>query len=70
MKHLIFRKADGSWYFPNGFADEQQAWEAVRLQLTEAFRFAAVDDFDAIGALPQLQTGLDDGRQGDLHLQP
>lgn len=57
MKHRIFRKADGSWYFPGGFANEQEAWTELRKELTDAFRLAIAGDFDAIGMLPQLQNG-------------
>ncbi|WP_373069634.1 AAA family ATPase [Gemmatimonas sp.] len=53
-KHLIFRRKDGSWRYPNGFASVDDAWIALRAGFVEAFEAAAegrYDEIDSISAL-------------------
>ena len=48
-KTLIYRRKNGTgWYYPEGFADEQQAWVAVRAQFERALAHAANGEFDRI----------------------
>jgi 5-methylcytosine-specific restriction protein B len=53
-KHLIYRKSDGSWYFRPDYADEREAWEAVRGAFVRGFELAQAGDWAAIDALPAI----------------
>ena len=57
MKHLIFRRGSGEWYFPDGFATVEQAWISLRSQLTTALRLVRDGDFAGLSALDLLQNG-------------
>lgn len=57
MKHLMFRRSSGEWYFPPGFANESEAWSTLRGELDQAIEAASVDDFGRIAELPHLQNG-------------
>ncbi|GAA3967834.1 hypothetical protein GCM10023085_57830 [Actinomadura viridis] len=54
-KHIIYRRlSDGSWSFPDQYADVQEAWEKVRSGFVEAFdraREGRLTDIDTIAAL-------------------
>jgi hypothetical protein len=60
-KHLIFRqRSDGRWSYPQGFADEQEAWRAVRgafvqaFELAESGSFADIDSAAPLGVPPSV----------------
>jgi 5-methylcytosine-specific restriction protein B len=57
QKHLIFKRANGDWYYPDDFRSVEEAWTTVRAELVEAIRLAGLGDFAGIGALPHLQNG-------------
>jgi 5-methylcytosine-specific restriction enzyme B len=50
FKHIIFKRGSGEWYFPEGFATVEDAWDAFRGQMVHAFRLVAAGDFDGISA--------------------
>lgn len=61
MKHLIYaRGQDGSWWHDPRYADEEEAWEAVRAGIIAAVtaaregRIADIDSIDAIRSGPAL----------------
>jgi 5-methylcytosine-specific restriction protein B len=55
-KHLIFRKADGTWYHRPEYANELEAWEAVRAGFIRGFDLADQGDWSAIDAIPAIST--------------
>jgi 5-methylcytosine-specific restriction protein B len=57
-KHIIYRQADGQWYFDRKrFKDEQQTWEDVRAGFVEAFRRADAGDWTSIDEIEALSWG-------------
>ena len=63
MKLLIFKRLDQpGWYFDSRFANEQEAWQAVRAGFVRAFglaaegRFAEISSIDSIAFAPSLVT--------------
>ncbi|MBV1940646.1 AAA family ATPase [Streptomyces sp. BV286] len=61
MKHLLYaRSQDGSWWHDPRYADEEEAWEAVRAGIVAAVtaaregRIADLDSIDAIRSGPSL----------------
>jgi hypothetical protein len=57
QKHLIFKRANGDWYYPDDFRSVEEAWTTIRAELVEAIRLAGLGDFAGIGALPHLLNG-------------
>ncbi len=54
-KHLIYRKADGSWYFDaKSYKTEAEQWQAVRAAFVEAFKKAKAGEWDSIDDIPLL----------------
>jgi 5-methylcytosine-specific restriction protein B len=53
-KHLIYRKSDGTWYHRPDYANEIEAWEAVRAAFVRGFELAEAGDWAAIDALPAI----------------
>jgi 5-methylcytosine-specific restriction enzyme B len=57
-KLLIYkRRQEEGWYFPNQFADEQEAWETIRSAFVQALRFARDDRWEDIEPLDVLGPG-------------
>ena len=62
LKHMLYRRNDGTWYFRPEYANENQAWEAIRAGFVEAFtlgaegRWAEVDEIQAIKPGTTLRT--------------
>ncbi|WP_369262668.1 McrB family protein [Streptomyces sp. R35] len=61
MKHLIYQRSqDGSWWHDPRYADEEEAWRAVRAGIVAAVvaaregRIADIDSIDAIRSGPSL----------------
>jgi len=58
QKHLIFRrKADGSWYFSRRYANEDEAWKAIRAGYVQAFEFAKSGQYPEIDTIESIETG-------------
>ncbi len=51
------RKTEPGWFFPSGFANEQEAWQAVRAGFIEAFDKARTRDWAGIDQIPVLWPG-------------
>ncbi|MER5947793.1 AAA family ATPase [Streptomyces sp. NPDC001904] len=54
MKHLVFRRKDGSWWHDPRYPDVETAWQAVRsgiVEAVEAARDGRLSDIDAIDAV-------------------
>ena len=59
MKLLIFkRRNDPGWYFDPRFANEQEAWQAVRAGFVKAFDLAAEGRFAEIGSIDAISSAL------------
>jgi 5-methylcytosine-specific restriction enzyme B len=59
MKLLIFaRLNDPGWYFDPRFANEQEAWQAVRAGFVKAFDLAAEERFAEIGSIDAISSAL------------
>jgi len=57
-KLIIYKhKEKPGWYYPPGFTDERQAWEAVHAGFVEAFDRARNQQWDAIDDIEILQRG-------------
>jgi 5-methylcytosine-specific restriction protein B len=57
LKHIIYRRTNGSWHFDPQYADVAAAWEAVRAAFIQAFDMAAAKDFASIDGLTPLRSG-------------
>ena len=55
-KHLIFRKSDGTWYYPAQYNSVEQAWEAIRSGFTEMLHLASGGMFDETDRVEALAT--------------
>lgn len=53
-KHLIFRRADGNWYHRAEYANETEAWDAVRAGFVRGFALAEAGDWSAIDSIPAI----------------
>lgn len=51
LKHMIFRRQGGDWYFERKYATLEEAWTSVRGGFVEAFRLAGEGRFEEIGQL-------------------
>ncbi|WP_030708633.1 AAA family ATPase [Streptomyces sp. NRRL F-2580] len=54
MKHLVYRRTDGSWWHDSRYKDAAEAWTAVRAGIVEAVRAARdgrVGDIDSMAAV-------------------
>ncbi|MEU9083667.1 AAA family ATPase [Streptomyces sp. NPDC048357] len=54
MKHLVYRRTDGSWWHDSRYKDTGEAWAAVRAGIVEAVRAARdgrVGDIDSMAAV-------------------
>lgn len=56
-KHLIYRKADGTWYHRPEYPNETEAWEAVRAGFVRGFELARAGDWAGIDAIPAIANG-------------
>ncbi|MYT73244.1 5-methylcytosine-specific restriction protein B [Streptomyces sp. PsTaAH-137] len=60
MKHLVFRRKDGSWWHDPRYPDVETAWQAVRSGIVEAVaaardgRLSDIDSIDAVRSGPSL----------------
>ncbi|MFE6889702.1 McrB family protein [Streptomyces sp. NPDC057694] len=60
MKHLVFRRKDGSWWHDPRYPDVETAWQAVRSGVVEAVaaardgRLSDIDSIDAVRSGPSL----------------
>jgi 5-methylcytosine-specific restriction enzyme B len=59
QKHLIFRrKADGSWwYLSKRYANEDEAWKAIRAGYLQAFELAKAGRFPEIDTIESIEGG-------------
>jgi 5-methylcytosine-specific restriction protein B len=53
-KHLIYFGSDGRWHYPDAYADEQEAWQAVRGGFLTAFELAAAGRWDEVDGIAEL----------------
>jgi len=54
-KHIIYKKGDGTgWYIPKEYANEVEAWDAVRSEFCRAFDLLRASDLAAIDQLPNV----------------
>ena len=57
-KLIVYKKkTEPGWFFPSGFANEQEAWEAVRAGFVEAFDRASARDWVGIDQISVLWPG-------------
>ena len=57
-KHVIFKRATGSWYFDTTYPDVESAWTAVRGAFVEALNLADAGDYDAIDELTPIKSAI------------
>ena len=58
LKHMIFRRANGDWYFERKYSSVEEAWQSVRAGFVEAFRLAGQGRFDEIGQLSAINGAI------------
>lgn len=58
LKHLIFRRQSGDWYFEKKYASLEDAWRGVRSGFVDAFRLAGEGRFDEIGQLDGINAAI------------
>lgn len=66
-KHLIFKRADGVWQYPNEYPSLEEAWAAVRAGFVEAIDLASRGEFDKADDIKVL-TGAQAARAKLLYL--
>ena len=54
LKHLIYRKTDGSWYYRPEYGSVEEAWEAVRAGFVRGFELARAGRWSDIDAIPAI----------------
>jgi 5-methylcytosine-specific restriction protein B len=57
LKHMIYRKSDGSWYHRPEYGNVEEAWAAVRAGFVRGFELAERGDWAAIDEIPAIQAG-------------
>lgn len=57
LKHMIYRKSDGSWYHRPEYGSVEEAWEAVRAGFVRGFELARDGKWSAIDEIPAIQPG-------------
>ena len=57
LKHMIYRKSDGSWYFRSEYGSLDEAWQAVRSGFVRGFELAQRGEWAAIDEIPAIQPG-------------
>ena len=57
LKHMIYRKSDGTWYHRPEYGSVDQAWEAVRTGFVRGFELASRGEWSAIDEIPAIQPG-------------
>jgi len=57
LKHMIYRKSDGSWYHRGEYSNIEEAWQAVRSGFVQGFELAQRGEWDAIDQIPAIQNG-------------
>ena len=57
LKHIVYRKSDGSWYHRPEYASVEEAWEAVRAGFVRGFELARRGEWAAIDEIPAIQPG-------------
>ena len=51
LKHMIFQRQSGDWYFERKYASIEEAWKNVRAGFAEAFRLAGDGHFEDVGGI-------------------
>ena len=54
LKHLIYRKSDGSWYHRPEYGSVEEAWEAVKGGFVRGFELARGGRWSEIDAIPAI----------------
>jgi 5-methylcytosine-specific restriction protein B len=57
LKHMIYRKSDGSWYHRPEYRSVEDAWQAVRAGFVRGFELASRGEWAAIDEIPAIQPG-------------
>lgn len=55
LKHLIYRRKDGSYYHRPEYPNETKAWEAVRSGFVRAFELAQAGEWQQIDEIPAIK---------------
>ena len=58
LKHMIFRRQSGEWYFERKYASVEEAWNSVRAGFVEAFRLAGEGRFEDIGQVGAINAAI------------
>jgi 5-methylcytosine-specific restriction protein B len=58
LKHLIYKRNDGTWYYRDEFSTLEEAWNAVRSGFVQAFQFASEGRYDDIDFIPAIKPGV------------
>lgn len=58
LKHMIFRRQTGDWYFEKKYASLDEAWTNVRAGFVEALRLAGEGRFEEIGQLGAINAAI------------
>ncbi len=58
LKHMIFRRQSGEWYFERKYTSVEEAWNSVRAGFVEAFRLAGEGRFEDIGQLGAINAAI------------
>jgi 5-methylcytosine-specific restriction protein B len=58
LKHMIFRRQGGEWYFERKYGSLEEAWKSVRGGFVEAFRLAGEGRFEDIGQVGAISAAI------------
>ncbi|MBA2382260.1 MAG: hypothetical protein H0V73_09140, partial [Chloroflexi bacterium] len=58
LKHMIFKRSSGEWYFEKKYSTVEEAWNGVRSGFVDAFDLASQGRFEDIGQLSAINNAI------------
>jgi 5-methylcytosine-specific restriction protein B len=58
LKHMIFLRSNGEWYFERKYPSVEEAWRNVRAGFVDGLRLASQGRFDEIGQLSAISSAI------------
>ena len=58
LKHMIFKRQTGAWYFEKKYTSVEEAWTGVRAGFVDAFRLAGEGRFEEIGQVSAISAAI------------
>ena len=58
LKHMIFKRQTGAWYFEKKYTSVEEAWTSVRAGFVDSFRLAGEGRFEEIGQVSAISAAI------------